>query len=143
MTKKEFLDVLIPELRRLEEVEHLRDLARNGRYDEAQEVLYKVKYSSLIKYCKTDNEEDQLLEVTDIPQEYLVTFILYLLGNKRYNENDIMRDWAEFQAAVGEQGEDGAIIAEKMNHYYLNNFGTIADLMEPDYEEEDEEDAVD
>ena len=149
MTKKEFLDVLIPELKRLEKVEHLRDLARNGRYDEAQDVLESVDYSSLDQYYKTvseeflksfDNavseEEDQWLEVTDIPQEYLVTFTLYLCGSKLYHEEDVMRNWEELQDVVAKQGEDGVVIAEKMYYYYLTDFDTIAELMEP-YEEED------
>lgn len=140
MTKNEFLEVLIPELKRLEEEEHLRDLARNGRY-EAQTVVEEVDYSSLGKYYEAASvDEEQLLEVAEIPEKYLVTFTLYLCGSHCYNEQDVMRDWGELQEAVAKQGEDGAIIAEKMNDYYLNDFSTIAELLEP-YEEE--EDAVD
>ncbi len=139
MTKKEFLDVLILELRRLHEVEHLRDLVKNGRYDEAQAVLEEVEYLSLGKYCDAARRDKDLrLKVTDIPQKYLVTFTLYLYGNQIYNETNVMKDWEELQEAVAEQGEDGAIIAEKMYDYYLTNFDTIAELME-----HKEEDAVD
>lgn len=142
MTKNEFLEVLIPELKRIEEVEHLRDLARNGWYDEAQAVLDGVDYSSLAQYYKAAiGKKEQLLTVADIPQEYLVTFTLYLYGSQHYNEADVMRNWKELSIAVAKQGKEGAIIAKKMNDCYLTWFETIDELMEP--YEEDEEDAVD
>ncbi|MCI8352216.1 MAG: hypothetical protein HFJ58_01090 [Clostridia bacterium] len=132
MTKKEFLDVLIPELRRLHEVEHLRDLVKNGRYDEAQAVLEEVEYLLLDEYCYDyrDGKQYCRLAVSDIPKEYLVTFTLYLSGSEDYNEQDIMECCKELQEAVAEQGEDGAIIARVMDNYVLNNFRTISELME-------------
>ncbi len=141
MTKNEFLEVLIPELKRLEEEEHLRDLTRNGRYGEARAVIGGIDYSALNQYCddfENDNEECSL-EVSDIPEEYLVIFTLYLHGSPNYDEVDVMNEREELQAAVAKQGEDGAIIAEKMNDNYLNHFNTIADLMDLG----DKEDAVD
>lgn len=132
MTKSEYLNVLIPELKRLHEVEHLRDLVRNGRYDEAQTVIDNIEYSSLDEYCYDyrDGEHFCRLAVSDIPKKYLVTFTLYLSGSEDYNELDIMECCKELQEAVAEQGEDGAIIARAMDNYVLNNFRTIAELME-------------
>lgn len=146
MTNNEFLKVLIPELKRLEEIEHLRDLIINGRYHEAKSVLDRVDYSSLEQYCDDNNDEKQHgLEVSDIPEEYLVTFMFYLWGSEQIKiEKNVMRVLEELQAAVEKQGEDGAIIARKMDYYYLAYFDTIAELMDPNEEdEEDEEDAVD
>ena len=138
MTKKNFLKHLISELKRLERIEHLADLVIHERYDEAQAVIDEIDYSILNKYFD-NNEKDHWLKVSDIPKKYHVIFAFYICGSKQYSELDLMESWEELQVALIKQGNEGAIIAKKMDHNCLNFFQTIADLMASD----EEEDAVD
>ena len=58
MTKREYLEVLIPQLERLERIEHLTCLAVKGKYYEIDEILeksdYTTMYSAMEEYMEND-----------------------------------------------------------------------------------------
>ena len=138
MTKKEFLDVLIPELRRLEEVEHLTELAEEGRYDEVGAIVGGIDYSQMDKYMDcVDEGDEEAIDITEIPSEYMRAYLLYLWGSE-YDETEVMKCWKELQYVLATFGSMWKVSAEKMNHQCLTDFFSLEELFTPD-----EEDAVD
>lgn len=127
MKKREFIKLLEEELKRLEEVEHISDLANNGRYKEVDVVLGEIDYSILEEYM--DSEEFEPLEMSDISKQYVVTFAIYLSGSN-YDECDVMdEDWSDLCDALEETNDVGKAIAEYVISNCINTCGTFAELM--------------
>lgn len=138
MRKKEFLEILVKELERLEKEEHVSDLANNGRYAEVDAVVSEIYYTELIDYMNGD--ETEKLEVDDIPEDYVLTFVIYLFGSG-YDEFDVMENWEDLQDALCDCGDVGTAIADTMNNNCINEFDTFKELVcgEAADENEDEE----
>lgn len=136
MSKEKFLEILEKELERLEEVEHVSDLANNWRTKEVDAIVAGIDYSALNDYMEEcDCEGD--LEVSEIPGGRYLVFITYLSGSK-YDEEDVMENWEELQEVLYECGEAGAAIANTMNYDYVNAFNTYEELLNGEYADEDE-----
>ena len=86
--KEEFLVLLTKELKRLEEECHISDLAENGQYEDVDEVLKEADYSILKRYADNSNEEFEELDIEDIPENYILTFAIYLSGSN-WSEDEI------------------------------------------------------
>lgn len=128
MTKKEFLEVLVKELERLEKEEHVSDLANNGRYAEVDAVVAEIDYSVLEEYMDEVDGDGELSVTTDIPDPYVLTFAIYLSGSD-YDECDIMEEWEELQDALYDCGDAGKAIADTINHDEINVFATFEELV--------------
>lgn len=142
MTKSEFLKVLVKELERLEQVEHVSDLANNGRYAEVDAVVAEIKYSALEKYMDEVDGEGDLSAKTDIPESYVLTFAIYLFGSP-YDDGDVLESWEDLQVALRDCGGVGNAIAETMISDYLNDFETFEELVNYGCADEDDEEDSD
>ncbi|MBO5478866.1 MAG: hypothetical protein J6A04_04055 [Clostridia bacterium] len=140
MEKQKFLELLVEELKRLEEVEHVSDLAENGRYEEVDAVVAEIDYSALNEYM--ENEEHEQLDISDIPEQYVLTFAIYLSGSE-YAETDIMEEWEDLTDALEKCGTAGEDLAETLSNYYINGFDTFAELIAGDESDDEEEDESD
>ena len=133
--KKEFLVLLVKELKRLEEEYHISDLAESGQYEDVDEVLKKADYSILKRYADNANEEFEELDIEDIPENYILTFAIYLSGSN-WSEDEIFERWTDFQKALEDTpGVVGNVIAEVLYGQYINMFPTFEELIQAGYEE--------
>lgn len=128
MTKEQFLEILVKELERLENVEHVSDLANNGRCAEVDAVVAEIEYSALEEYMDEVDDKGDLSVKTDIPEPYVLTFVIYLSGSE-YDEVEVMKDWGELQEALYGCGDVGNVIANKLEYNYINAFGTFEELV--------------
>lgn len=142
MARSEFLEVLVKELERLEQVEHISDLANNGRYAEVDAVVAEIDYSALEEYMDEVDGDGDLFAETGIPESYVLTFAIYLFGSD-YNEYDVLEDWEDLQTALRDCGDVGNAIAAGMEDYYINHFDTFEELVQAGEEYLKEEDAYD
>lgn len=138
MSKTEFLEVLGKELERLETVEHVSDLANNGRYAEVDAIVAEIDYTALEEYM--DSEDMEELTVSEIPEGRYLAFAIYVYGSGEYSECDIMDSWKDFQEAVRGCGKAGESIATTLTYYTLNSFDTFEQLVSEGWKAEDEED---
>lgn len=127
MSKTEFLEVLGKELERLETVEHVSDLANNGRYAEVDAIVAEIDYTALEEYMY---ELDYIagMEVSEIPEDRYLAFVIYAFGSE-YNECEIMKYWPDLQDAVRGCGKVGECIANTLNDYTLNSFVRFEELV--------------
>lgn len=137
MKKQEFLNILLPELERLENVEHVSDLANAGRYEEVDVIIGEIDYSSLNEYIEGEYE---YLDIFDIPEQHVLTFAIYLSGSE-YDEMCIMDNWEDLRDVLLECGNAGRALAASMSRdHYLNDFYTFAELVSAgEVDEESEE----
>ncbi len=138
MTKKEFLEILVKELERLEKEEHVSDLAKNGRYAEVDAVVAEIDYSALEEYMDAVYGEGDLSVETDIPESYVLTFAIYLSGSE-YNECEVMESWKDLRDALRVCGDMGKVIADAISYHNINEFDMFEQLVKWDEDEEDEE----
>lgn len=138
MTKKEFLEVLVKELERLEKVEHVSDLANNGRYAEVDAVVARIDYSVLEEYMDEVDGDGDLSAKIDIPEPYVLTFAIYLSGSD-YNEVDVLESWKDLKEALRDCGDVGNAIATTISCDNINSFDTFEELVLGEEAEEDEE----
>ena len=94
MDKKTFLKKVIIELKRLEEEEHLSDLTEKGQYGKVDDIIKQLDYSALNDYAESENFEK--LDISDIPEDYRLTFAIYLSGGD-YSEAFMFEDWDELR----------------------------------------------
>ena len=127
MEKQKFLELLTGELKRLEEEEHISDLANNRCCKEVDDIMAEIDYSLLDEYIGS-KEEVEKLDIWDIPSKYILTFGIYL-SCSIYDESSIMKDWKELQCALKRCGLAGQIIADFMERYTINDCDTFAELM--------------
>ena len=133
--KKEFLVLLVKELKQLEEEYHISDLAESGQYEDVDEVLKKADYSILKRYADNANEEFEELDIEDIPENYILTFAIYLSGSN-WSEDEIFERWTDFQKALEDVPEVvGNVIAKVLYGQYINMFPTFEELIQARYEE--------
>lgn len=133
--KEEFLVLLTKELKRLEEECHISDLAENGQYEDVDEVLKEADYSILKRYADNSNEEFEELDIEDIPENYILTFAIYLSGSN-WSEDEIFERWTDFQKALEDTpGVVGNVIAKVLYGQYINMFPTFEELIQARYEE--------
>lgn len=138
MSKKEFLEILAKELKRLEEVEHVSDLANNGRYAEVDAIVVDIDYSALNEYMEQcDGDGD--LEVSEIPGAKYLAFAIYLSGSD-YDECDVMAYWQDLQNVLLDCGEAGSKIYSTMSCDCINAFDTFEKLLNCEYDQNDEDD---
>lgn len=137
MTKKEFLENLEKEMKRLEEVEHVSDLANNWRCSEVDAIVADIDYSALDEYMEECNGEGDL-EVSEIPGGRYLAFAIYLSGSD-YDECDVMEDWQDLQYALRDCGEAGNAIADTLNYDAVNAFNTFEELLNGRAADEDDE----
>ncbi len=130
MTKREYLEVLIPQLERLERIEHLTCLAVKGKYYEIDEILeksdYTTMYSAMEEYM--ENEDNEELNIHDIPKAYYVTFAIYLT-HSCYNEEEVMECWEELMEKLQDCGELGKKISVRLENIYINAYRSFALFM--------------
>lgn len=129
MTKSEFLENLAKELERLEEVEHVSDLANNGHYEEVDAIVAEIDYLAWEKYMDSLNGHHANLEISEIPGKRYLAFVIYLFGSK-YDECYVMRNWRHLKEAVRGCGKAGAAIATTMEDHYIYTFNTFKGLVE-------------
>ena len=89
MTKTEFLGYLIPELKRLEEADHVTELLNTKSYKAADEVAAKVEHKFLKEFYHSKEFEE--IADKDIPMQYKIAWGVYL-RKSGYDEIDIMGD---------------------------------------------------
>lgn len=146
MTKKEFLEVLVKELERLEKKEHVSDLANNRRYAEVDAIVAGIDYSALEEYMDELDGDGDLSAKTDIPEPYVLTFAIYLSGSD-YDEIDVLESWKDLKEALRECGDVGNAIADTIRSNSVNSFDTFEELVlgeeAEEYEEEPDEDGDD
>ena len=123
MNKEKFLKLLVDQLKRLEEVEHISELAENGQYEKVDAIIAETDYTSLQQYYESANFKS--VDITEIPKEYVLTFAIYLSGSK-YDEMDIVSTWEEFQASIEYHGNIGLRIAEHMDNNPINSCRSFA-----------------
>lgn len=126
MSEQEFLEILEKELERLEEVEHVSDLANNGRYEEVDAIVAGIDYSALNEYM--EDCDCNGIKKSEIPGGRYLAFVIYLSGSD-YNECEVMEYWGDLQEALYDCGEAGEAIASTMNHNYVNAFNTFEELL--------------
>lgn len=136
MSKKEFLEILEKELQRLENEEHVSQLANNGRYAEVDVVVSEIDYTALANYMNNGDEMEELA-VADIPEGYVLTFAIYLSGSE-YDECDVMESWEDLRDALYECGDAGEAIADTLNYDAINDFNTFEGLVLGEDADEDE-----
>lgn len=135
MSKEKFLEILEKELERLEEVEHVSDLANNWRCSEVDAIVAEIDYSALEEYMEEcDGVGD--LEVSEIPGGRYLTFVIYLSGSD-YDECDVMENWEDLQYALRDCGEAGNAIADTLIYDAVNAFDTFEDLLNGGEEDDD------
>lgn len=129
MTKSEFLEVLLPELKRLKDEEHVIDLLANGYADLADNVVYdnKINYTYIDLYLLSGDEK---IGVQDIPKNYLEVFIIYLWGSG-HKEDKIISCQEEFKEVLEKAGSVGKKICEKLKKHKLTEFESLSKLMAP------------
>lgn len=136
MKKEEFLELLTSELKRLEEEEHVVELAEKGFYKEIDAIVAEIDYSSIREY--EESEEFKLLDISEIYSAK--AFVVYLKGCP-YNEVLIMESWEDLQEELEEAGGVWAEIADTMASDCINGFDTFEGLVcGEDPEDEEEED---
>ena len=130
MTKGEYLEVLIPQLERLERIEHLTHLALKEKYYEVDEILeksdYAIMYSAMKEYM--ENEENEAIDIHDIPKAYYITFTIYLT-HSCYNEDEVMECWEELMEELQDCGELGKKISVRLENIYINAYRSFALFM--------------
>lgn len=138
MSKEEFLEILEKELERLEEVEHVSDLANNWRCSEVDAIVAEIDYSALNEYMEQcDGDGD--LEVSEIPGAKYLAFAIYLSGSD-YDECDVMAYWQDLQNVLLDCGEAGSKISSTMSCDCINAFDTFEKLLNCEYDQNDEDD---
>lgn len=127
MTKKEFLEYLIPALELLERVEHVTDLFKLKRCEELDVISGEIDHTELEKFFY--GGEFQPLTNEDIPDEYKVTWAVYL-HNSDKDEYDIMEEeaylWIESLRNMGTSGEK---LAKWLDKNYINAKRTFAEML--------------
>ncbi len=145
---KEFLEFLVKEWKRLEDEEHVSDLFNNGRDDEVNAIIEGIDYSEFYKYM----EAEEGVEVSEIPEEYILTSAIYFSGNERYPDNDILDDYEEYADKLCGCGEKAKRIGKALfSGEVINGFDSIEELVEAgegylneeDAEEEDPDEETD
>ena len=130
MTKREYLEVLIPQLERLERIEHLTYLASKEKYYEVDEILeksdYAIMYSAMKEYM--ENEENEAIDIHDIPKAYYITFAIHLT-HSNYNEEEVMECWEELMEQLNDCGELGKKISARIEDVYINSYRSFALFM--------------
>lgn len=137
MSKKEFLEKLTEVLQRLENEEHVSELANNGRYAEVDVVVSEIDYTALADYMDNGDEMEKLA-VADIPEGYVLTFAIYLSGSE-YDECDVMESWEDLRDALYECGDAGEAIADTLNYDAINDFNTFEELVLGEAADEDDD----
>lgn len=137
MSKKEFLEKLTEVLQRLENEEHVSELANNGRYAEVDVVVSEIDYTALADYMNNGDEMEELA-VADIPEGYVLTFAIYLSGSE-YDECDVMESWEDLRDALYECGDAGEAIADTLNYDAINDFNTFEELVLGEAADEDDD----
>ena len=141
MLKEKFLEILEKELKRLEEVEHVSDLANNGRYTEVDAIVAEIDYSALDEYMEECNGEGDL-EVSEIPDGRYLAFAIYLSGSD-YEEWDVMAYRDEFQEVLLDCGKAGKEIFSTLSCDSINAFDTFEKLLKCEYDDDDDADECD
>lgn len=137
MSKKEFLEKLTEVLQRLENEEHVSELANNGRYAEVDVVVSEIDYTALADYMDNGDEMEKLA-VADIPEGYVLTFAIYLSGSE-YDECDVVESWEDLRDALYECGDAGEAIADTLNYDAINDFNTFEELVLGEAADEDDD----
>lgn len=134
----EFLEFLVKEWKRLEDEEHVSDLFNNGRDDEVNAIIEGIDYSEFYKYMKAGEG----VEVSEIPEEYILTSAIYFSGNERYPDNDILDDYEEYADKLCGCGEKAKRIGKALlSGEVINGFDSIEELVQAGEEYLDEEDS--
>lgn len=127
MAKKEFLEYLIPELEILERVKHVTDLFNLKRCEELDAISKEIDHTELEKFFY--DEQFQPLANEDIPDEYKVTWAVYLHDSYK-DEYDIMEEesylWIESLRSMGTSGEKLALWLDK---HYISEEKTFAEML--------------
>ncbi len=89
MNKKEFLSILLSELKRMEE-DHISEEAEKGNYERVDEIVEKVDYDFLSEYML--DGEFELIRVTEIPEQYRSTFAFFIYGARNIRVPDFEDD---------------------------------------------------
>lgn len=137
---KEFLEFLLKEWKRLEEVEHVSDLFNNDRYNEVDAIIAEIDYSDFYEYMRTGER----LTVSEIPAEYILTSAIYFSGNKAYSDDDIMEAYQEYANAIYGYGKKGEYIGVALaSGEIINGYDSIKELVEAgkEYLKDDEKSA--
>lgn len=123
----EFLEFLVEEWKKLEEVEHVSDLFYNDRYDEVDAIIKEIDYSQFYQYM----EAGKKVAVSKIPAEYMITSAIYFSGNESYADNEILDDYAEYADKLYSYGTKGACIGKVLlEDDVINEFHSIKELVE-------------
>lgn len=127
MTKSEFLEGLLQELKRLKDEEHVIDLLANGYADLADNAVYdsKINYTYIDLYLLSGDEK---IGVQDIPNNYMEVFFIYLWGSG-HKEDKIISGKKEFEEVLEKAGPVGKKISEKLNKHKLTEFESLSKLM--------------
>lgn len=144
----EFLELLLKEWKRMEEVGHASDLINNGQYSELDAIVNGIDYSQFYEYMESSKKK---MQVSEIPAEYILVSAIYFSGNEEYADNDIMEDYQEYAGILYHYGEAGKKMGcALLNGEIINGFSSIQELIqvgeeylnkeESDYEETNEED---
>ncbi len=131
MLKKAFLEILVPELERLETIKHVKQMGEQGRYKEIDEVLAEVNYLLLNGYMQSN--ECETLKISDIPKDHLVACLIYL-SHSDYSDMEFFEDWEKLPEKLKELGAFANLIAERLECTYINLGKSFAKFMEDEIE---------
>lgn len=130
MKKEQLIQELLPTLERMENEDHVTDLANNRRYLEVECVLTQIDYDEINKLLNNIwDTECKDFEVADIPEVYRLT-VPILLSMSKYDQCDLFRDDDEFTNDLEKRGTAGALLVKILKSKCINVFGSFVKLMQ-------------
>ena len=130
MKKEQLIQELLPTLERMENEDHVTDLANNRRYLEVECVLTQIDYDEINKLLNNIwDTECKDFEVADIPEVYRLT-VPILLSKSQYDECDLFHYYDEFAKDLEKRGTAGALLVKILKSNCINVFGSFIKLMQ-------------
>ena len=125
MKKKQFIKCLVTQLERLEIVEHISELANHGCYDEVDKVVADIDYTIVDQY--TESDKFKKWNISDIPDQYVLTYAIWLYGCREHDEDELMNDWENWTKVLENYGDAGKAISKC--EYLINSYESFANLI--------------
>lgn len=118
MERKEVIEFLDSQFKKLKEEEHVEDLMKHGRVNELKQLAEELDFSRLHEFCK---KKDLNLQIDEISEEHFYEMIFYFIYCG-YDDDKIFEDYNDIIALARKKEEEMAI--------EIADFMEMSDLME-------------
>ena len=129
MTRKAFINFLLKQLVELSD-EGVIKLVLSKRYEAVEEILGFWNYEVFDRY--TDNKKFKKIKMSEIPDEYVLLFVIYLFGD-RTDETMVLENKKELIERLLTSMRHKTLckkIAYNLQKNYLFEFDNISDLVQ-------------